>query len=133
VRRKTNNGLIFLITNEGVKKMIKLARIGYQAQDGEVVVDITVKNNPNHVLAPTWGLVRDLQRGVISWDVYKKAYMDLLRKRWKNGRQEEFVRLAQESIGIVMVLVCFCQDETRCHRSLAKKALEKVRDRYLIA
>lgn len=106
--------------------MIKLGRVGYKAQPGETVVDISVKNNPKHVLAPTWDMVLGFQRGTITWDQYVEKYMDLLRSRWANGRAEDIRELARESKYRTLVLLCFCADETRCHRSLAKAALELV-------
>jgi uncharacterized protein YeaO (DUF488 family) len=105
--------------------MIKLARLGYKAQEGETVVDITVKNSPDHVLSPTWDMVLGFQRKAISWDEYEEAYVDLMRKRWKDGRKGEFVELARKSRTQTLVFVCFCADENLCHRSLAKEMVER--------
>lgn len=104
---------------------VRTERIGYKPGPDEVVLDITVKNNPGHVLAPTWDLVMDFKKGKISWDMYKNRYLQLLRERWKT-RKNEFIRIFKESQGKTIVLLCFCSDETKCHRSIAKEVLEKI-------
>lgn len=106
--------------------MIKLARVGYTKHSDEIVLDITVKNNPNHVLSPTWDIVLGFMQGKISWPTYVERYLKLIRKRWTEGRKQELLELSELSTKKTLVLVCFCKDETRCHRSIAKSILEKI-------
>lgn len=104
---------------------IKTARVGYKPEPNELVIDITVKNNPNHVLAPTWDMVMDFKKGKISWGEYKEKYLDLLRRRWKT-RKAEFMHIIEEGQTKTVVLLCFCNDETRCHRTIAKDVLHMI-------
>jgi uncharacterized protein YeaO (DUF488 family) len=104
--------------------MIKLARIG--EVKGQKVIDITVKNNKNHVLAPTWDMVMELKNGKISWEEYKAKYIGLLEKRFRT-RKKEFESLIQmEQAKEIYWFVCFCKDENFCHRKLAKEFIEKL-------
>jgi uncharacterized protein YeaO (DUF488 family) len=104
--------------------MIRLARIG--EVKGPNVVDITVKNNRNHVLAPTWELVMGFKNGKISWKEYKEKYIELLNHRFKT-RKEEFEPLIQMAqTKEIYWFVCFCKDENFCHRKLAKEFIERL-------
>lgn len=104
---------------------IKTARIGYKPGPDEMVLDITVKNNPGHVLAPTWDMVNNFKSGKISWEIYKEKYIQLLRERWRS-RKNEFIEIIEKGKTKTIVLLCFCSDETKCHRSIAKEILEKI-------
>ena len=101
--------------------MIKTARINAQV-DGEKL-DITVKNNPKHVLAPTWELVMGAKNKRITWAEYEERYIELLRTRW-NERQADFIALLDRAKTTDIYLVCFCTDERYCHRRLAKEFLQ---------
>lgn len=103
--------------------MIKTARINNRVE-GERI-DITVKNNKNHVLAPTWELVMGMKNGKISWPQYEEGYTRLLNERLRT-RRPEFVQLIERSKKQDIVLVCFCTDERYCHRRLAKEFLDRL-------
>jgi len=92
-----------------------------------IVMDITVKNNPTHVLAPTWGIVMEFKRGKITWDEYKKRYIALLIERYKM-RKDEFINIIKLSRQYNVVLTCFCRDPNQCHRSLAKEFLDSLKN-----
>ncbi len=108
--------------------MIKTARISERVE-GERI-DITVKNNKNHVLAPTWDLVMGLKNQKISWIQYEEGYMRLLNERLKT-RRPEFVQLIEKSKKQDIVLICFCTDERYCHRRLAKEFLDRLAEATL--
>jgi len=93
-------------------------------------LDITVKNNRNHVLAPTWDLVMSMKNQKISWTQYEEGYMRLLNERLKT-RRPEFVQLIEKSNKQDIVLVCFCTDERYCHRRLAKEFLDRLAEASL--
>lgn len=99
--------------------MIKLGRIG------EFGLDITVKGNKSHVLAPTWCIVNNYKDGRIGWDEYEKAYIKLLNLRYKTRKKEfdDLIKIAKQG---ELVLLCFCKNEEFCHRRLAKEYLEKL-------
>jgi len=83
-------------------------------------IDVTIKNNPDHVLAPNnWDMVLDVKFGKISTDEYKTWYHNLIRERWKT-RQKEIMDLAREGKSKDIVLKCFCPKNTEyCHALLA--------------
>jgi uncharacterized protein YeaO (DUF488 family) len=107
-----------------VTTMIKLARIGEVR--GQNVIDITVKNNRNHVLAPTWELVMSFKNKKISWEEYKKEYTALLNQRFKTRMKEFEVLIQMARSTETYWFVCFCKDENFCHRKLAKEFIEKL-------
>jgi hypothetical protein len=86
----------------------------------DVGIDITIKNNPDHVLAPdSWEMVRDLKFGKVSSDDYREYYLNLIRSRWKT-RKNEFLELAKEGKHGDVVLRCYCPTTVElCHATLA--------------
>ena len=103
--------------------MIKTARMG-ETTNG-VMLDITVKNSKNHVLAPTWNMVIGFMKGKISWMEYEKMYVELLNERLKT-REQEFRAIIEAARTNDIYLVCFCKDERFCHRRLAKEFLDGI-------
>ena len=97
--------------------MILTARIGDKIKKG-IVIDITVKNNPNHVLAPTWTMVCGFKDRTITWDQYVEKYIDLLDHR-KQTREKEFRDIIDQSKKEDVFLLCYCPVSTQCHRFLA--------------
>jgi hypothetical protein len=83
-------------------------------------VDITIKNNPNHFLAPNdWDMVLKARCGKISGEEYKKWYLNLIKDRWTT-RQDEFKALAQEGLTKDIKLLCFCSKySSYCHAKIA--------------
>jgi hypothetical protein len=83
-------------------------------------IDITIKNNAEHFLAPdNWDMVIGVKFGKISKEEFKTYYLNLLRKRWAT-RKEEFVDLARKNFTEDIVLKCFCPKGTPyCHAQLA--------------
>jgi len=99
---------------------------------GDDRVDITVKGNPEHVLAPTWKLVKNLQDGKITQWEYSLGYFSLIVLRACNTdpfhrdsltsmRWDEDANLRKS-----ITLVCFCPPDTFCHRILAARLLENM-------
>lgn len=105
------------------EEMIKTSRMGEQVQG--IILDITVKNNPSHVLSPTWDMVMSYKRGKITWEKYREEYYSLLRKRWKT-RKDEFLQIIKTAEQQDVYLACFCKNEDFCHRSLAREILLKI-------
>ena len=101
--------------------MIKTIQLS-KCKDKKNVIDISVKNNPEHVLAPTWDIVKDFKNNKISWKKYKKKYIKLLDKRYIT-RKDEFIELIKLGKKKVIYLACFCKDPKICHRTLAKAYL----------
>ncbi len=98
--------------------MIKTARISEKVEG--IRLDITIKNSPKHVLAPTWDLVMGLKNSKITWEQYESGYLKLLNERLKT-RRAEFVSIIEMSRDKDVYLICFCPDERICHRRLAKE------------
>ena len=88
---------------------------------------------PGEVLAPSAALVfptlralkaaaTDAERGSI-WASYRTAYTDEICARWRGGRRAEIEALLERPR---IVLVCFCRDPRRCHRTLVAEILAKI-------
>lgn len=95
-------------------------------------IDITIKNNPNHVLAPdNWERVLDVKFGKITPQEYKDYYLNLIKERWVT-RKKEFIELAKKGAKEDIKLKCFCPMKIKyCHCYLAaafmNKLIEKMR------
>ena len=87
---------------------------------GDVFIDITIKNNPNHFLSPDdWDMVMGVKFGKISEESYKKYYIELLKKRWM-FRKDEFIELAKQGKDREVVLKCYCKKTfMTCHAYIA--------------
>lgn len=83
-------------------------------------IDITIKNNPGHVLAPdNWDKVLGVKFGKIPRQEYKTYYLNLIRERWTT-RKQEFVDLAKIGAKEDIKLKCFCPMKDKfCHCYLA--------------
>lgn len=97
---------------------------GTMREDG---IDITLKGNREHVLAPdNWDMVLGVKFGKVSPGTYKKWYADLIRKRW-DERREEFMDLAREGLEKDVKLLCYCPKNTQyCHAEMAAKFMNKL-------
>jgi hypothetical protein len=89
------------------------------------VINITVKSNPGHILAPTWDIVMGFKDRKITWAGYVTAYNKLIAKR-RETRERELVDIARLAIDGEVYLVCFCTDENICHRTLARDIVRDV-------
>ena len=90
-------------------------------------IDITIKNNPNHVLAPdSWDKVLGVKFKKITHDEYKEYYLGLLKLRW-GTRKEEFIDLARRGAKEDVKLRCFCpQKDKFCHCYIAAAFMNKL-------
>jgi len=102
---------------------------GTMKQDG---IDITIRNNPGHVLAPDdWGKVAAVRFGKITEREYTEWYKDLLKRRW-DSRRQEIIDLAKEGMLKDIRLKCYCpQSATYCHAHTAARFLNGIVDRLL--
>jgi len=90
-------------------------------------IDITYKNNPEHVLAPNdWNMILDVKFGKIDEEEYKNWYTNLIRDRWQS-RREEILSLAKEGLHKDITLKCFCpKNVSYCHADIAAKFLNNL-------
>jgi hypothetical protein len=84
--------------------------------------DVTRKSGgpAGHPFAPSWDLLnwglaeRRAGRAEEAWPVYRDRYVEEMRVSWRRHRAAWDALLARERV----VLVCYCADEERCHRSV---------------
>jgi hypothetical protein len=90
-------------------------------------IDITIKNNPDHVLAPdSWDMVLAIKFKKISNEKYKEYYLNLIKKRWET-RKSEFIELAKKGAKEDIKLRCFCPMKDKfCHCYLAAAFMNKL-------
>jgi hypothetical protein len=93
-------------------------------------VDITIKNNPDHVLSPDdWDMVMAARFGKVDREQYKVYYTNLIRRRWE-ARQSEFMELAKEGIDNDINLKCFCPNKSEvCHAHVAAAFMNNLVER----
>jgi hypothetical protein len=80
-------------------------------------LDITVKGTDpiGKIFAPTWAMVQGIKNGGLSWEEYKDMYHRLMFRSFGQHREVWEEVMARDDL---VVLVCFCPDHTKCHRSL---------------
>lgn len=90
-------------------------------------IDVTLRNNPDHVLAPDdKDILIDYRFGKMHPEKFKEYYLELLRNRWEIRRQE-FVDLVKEGSVRDINLKCTCAiKDDYCHATLAAKFLNKL-------
>jgi hypothetical protein len=90
-------------------------------------IDITIKNNPGHVLAPdSWEKVLNVKFGKITSQEYKDYYLNLIKQRWAT-RKEEFIELAKTGAKENIKLKCYCPMKDKfCHCYLAASFMNQL-------
>jgi uncharacterized protein YeaO (DUF488 family) len=68
-------------------------------------------------LAPPLELMRGFLDGKVPWSDYKREYVKIV-KRVGKSKLAEFRKRAKS--GETLTLLCWCPDESRCHRSLLR-------------
>ena len=73
-------------------------------------------------LAPSTELLADIRTGVIPWEEYVNRY------RWEMSNRpdaiEGVVELRKRVSDETITVMCGCEDETRCHRTLLRELIE---------
>jgi uncharacterized protein YeaO (DUF488 family) len=93
--------------------------------------DVTRKSGgpAGHPFAPSWPLLSwglaemRAGRGDAAWPVYRDRYVEEMRVSWRRHRAAWDALLARERV----VLVCYCVEETRCHRTVLAELLVRCR------
>ena len=81
-------------------------------------LDITVKSG-NRAFAPTWKMVMGYKEGRISEEEYTNQYYQLMRESYLKNRKRWDEILSLDEI----ILACYCQAGSFCHRYLLKDIL----------
>lgn len=68
-------------------------------------------------LAPSAALLSDYRSGLVSWGEYTERYHQEMAAP---GAQEALGVIAERARSGVVTLLCWCADETRCHRTLLR-------------
>ena len=71
-------------------------------------------------LAPSRQLIKDFQRGDLSWSAFGRRYKEELSTE---SLQTELQRLGKLANRRVITLLCYCDIETDCHRTLLREAI----------
>jgi uncharacterized protein YeaO (DUF488 family) len=70
--------------------------------------------------APSKGLVHAFKHEGLAWEPYVDAYLGEMRAP---EPQAEILRLAEKAKSRTITLMCGCEDESRCHRSLLRQLI----------
>jgi uncharacterized protein YeaO (DUF488 family) len=77
----------------------------------------TAADEYNSKVAPSRDLVRAFKHEGLAWSPYTKAYRAEMAKE---PARSEIQRLAELAAREPITLMCICEDETHCHRSLLR-------------
>jgi uncharacterized protein YeaO (DUF488 family) len=67
--------------------------------------------------APSRALLREFKHEGLSWKEYVPRYLEEMSRPEAMNQIEQFATLAESK---TITLMCICEDERRCHRSLLK-------------
>lgn len=100
--------------------MIYTARIKYYGEDR---LDITVKsaNDTGRYFAPTWDMVLNFKKKLITWEEYTQQYYTLLQERRLQIPKEidpVIGAIARQALDNSVTFVCYCTNPNTCHRGL---------------
>lgn len=73
-------------------------------------------------VAPSRELIREFKGGGLSWDGFARRYLEEMQGR---EAREEIRRLAALASRQRTTLMCVCDDESHCHRSLLRDLILK--------
>lgn len=71
-------------------------------------------------LAPSRQLINEYSKGKLSWKEFARRYRQELASEQP---QAELRRLAEIARAQVVTLLCFCEEERGCHRTLLRQAI----------
>ncbi len=74
----------------------------------------------NSWLAPSRQLINEYKKGDLSWDEFGRRYREELSDPQS---QAGLRRLAEVARTQVITLLCFCEDDWNCHRTLLRQAI----------
>ena len=78
-------------------------------------------------LAPSVELLRAYRNGRIEWEEFARRY-----RAEVGGRQELLADLASRVRSGTVTLLCGCEDESRCHRTLLREMVEELRGATMV-
>lgn len=113
------------VASQQAEGSLKIKTAHIRAKVSGIRLVITFKDNPEHVLSPLKELVYAYKYKNLPWEEYASAYRQLLEARYKT-RKAEFDMIIADAQKNGVTLVCYCIDESKCHRTLAKEFLEKI-------
>jgi len=70
--------------------------------------------------APSRALLREFKHEDLSWEDYVPRYLDEMRSE---DAISAIRQLAEKAKSATMTLMCVCEDENRCHRSLLRNLI----------
>jgi uncharacterized protein YeaO (DUF488 family) len=112
---------------------IKIEKTVYDAkspQDGKRILVMRLwPRNVRKESADVWmkelgtevDLIHKFKNNQITWNDFAKEYEKSLK-----GKKELLIQLANEAKKETITLLCSCKDPEHCHRSLLKKAIERI-------
>lgn len=99
------------------KKLVKEGIV-----EAHELIDTSVKS-ANNLFAPTWNMVNSWKEGKLSSEDYRKQYLTMMRKSYRENKQEwHNIFDGKKNI----VLMCYCNPDEFCHRRLLAEILVKL-------
>jgi uncharacterized protein YeaO (DUF488 family) len=75
-------------------------------------------------MVPEWGLVKLLKEKKVSWNEYRKCYLEMLETNVEQINCEKLRKIANDKNKHI-TLLCWEKDSSRCHRSLVAEWLKE--------
>lgn len=116
------------MTNAGVANNVRLKRVYEPASPDDGYRVLATRYWPRGVpksavdeyttkTAPSRELLREFKHEGLTWEQYVPRYLEEMRAE---AAIDDIRRLAAIAKSGSMTLMCICEDETRCHRSLLR-------------
>jgi len=114
LRQNIKLGRIYDPPSEGDGHRVLATRYWPRGVRGDAVDEYQSK------LAPSRELIREFRKGDLSWPAFGRRYKQELSTE---ALQSELRRLAKVASSRVITLLCYCEMETDCHRTLLREAI----------
>ena len=121
------------MTEAGVANNVRLKRVYEPASPGDGYRVLATRYWPRGVpksavdeyttkTAPSRELLREFKHEGLTWEQYVPRYLEEMRAE---AAIDDIKRLAAIAKSGSMTLMCICEDENRCHRSLLRDLIIK--------
>lgn len=106
-----------------------LAKSRSYERSGLVVIDTTVKSG-DKVFAPTWQIVMDVKKSIITPEEYTASYHQMMKYSYANNKEHWRDLLSSKE---PIVICCYCAAGKFCHRHLLVDYLLKAAINFKIS
>ena len=95
---------------------IGTASIRHAGFYGNRALNITAKSAgpTGKVFAPSWQIVMDFKKDIITWEEYEQKYKQMMRNSYRHHRKVWDEVMSRDEV----ILICYCPSSQFCHRRI---------------